>query len=474
MGLKQTLLILCMVGCLLVCSGNTFVQASTGWIHVSSSIQGSYYEGRSLTISWSSSGAGSSVSIELYRDDTYYTTISSSTSNTGWYYWQIPTGLSSSKSYQIKITSLANTSIYDFSNNLYIYKKSITVTSPAGGETWYTKEPYEITWTSSHVGTYVYIGYNWAGYTYTITSATYDDGSYMWTPPSSLTLGSSYRIYIKDYSDSTVYDYSEYFTIDERYITIQSPSQGATMYAGDSCTVEWDAKNAGDTVALTLNKNYVYHSVISSSTSNDGSYIWEIPANLESSSRDSFMIDVASVSYSTVSDTSGRFSIVERSISITSPEGGEVWYKGKTYTILWDSSYIGSYVDIDLYENGKFMTSLSLSEENDGFYEWTVPSSLNSSSGYAVKITSTTYEDVYAVNSGYISVQDTVLQQWLPILVIVIAGCIAGLVIITMYRYIKKRLPAKTEETSQQHQSMKEVDVKTRVSDQDFDQIWEQ
>ncbi|KKM26995.1 hypothetical protein LCGC14_1579180 [marine sediment metagenome] len=45
---------------------------------------GSYYPGETLPIDWSSVNAGSSVSIELYKGATLYTTISSSTSNDGY------------------------------------------------------------------------------------------------------------------------------------------------------------------------------------------------------------------------------------------------------------------------------------------------------------------------------------------------------------------------------------------------------
>jgi len=475
MGKKHCRFIAIMICFLLLCGWASFVHADSGYISLSSSIQGTYYEGSSLYIGWSSSAAGSYVSLELYKDGDYDSIITSYTSNTGWYYWQIPSGVSSSKPYQIKITSIANTSITDMSHEFHIYKKSITVTSPSGGETWYTKESYEITWSSEHVGTYVYIGYNRGGYTQTITSATSNDGSYSWTIPSSLTLGSSYRIYIRDYSDSDVYDYSEYFTVDERYIHVQSPQQGAMFYSGDRCQVTWESKNAGDLVTLTLYENNMFHSVLTSSTPNDGTYSWEIPPSIEGTIKDRYLIRVTSTDYGSVTATSGSFSIVQRSITITTPHGGETWYKGEHHTILWDSEFIGSFVDIELYENGAFVASLSLSETNDGEYTWSIPSSLNSSSQYAIKVSSTTYEDVYGFSTGYVTVRDTVLQQSFPILAIIIAASSGIIVCFFLYRYIKKRLPKEPKKKSaNQPEPVTNTEAKTMVTDQDFDNIWEQ
>ena len=57
-----------------------------------------------------------SVSIKLYKDGTYITTIVSSTSSDGNYSWTIPGALAPDDDYKIKISSVDDASVYDYSN----------------------------------------------------------------------------------------------------------------------------------------------------------------------------------------------------------------------------------------------------------------------------------------------------------------------------------------------------------------------
>lgn len=64
----------------------------------------------------------------------------------GSYRWHLPLDLQTGD-YKIKIISLSNTRIYDFSDvDFHIIGSSMTVTSPAGGEIWVTGNQYDIDW----------------------------------------------------------------------------------------------------------------------------------------------------------------------------------------------------------------------------------------------------------------------------------------------------------------------------------------
>ncbi len=56
------------------------------------------------------------VKIELYQGSSFNSTITISTSSNGSYYWSIPSSLSYYSNYRIKITSVSNSSIYDYSD----------------------------------------------------------------------------------------------------------------------------------------------------------------------------------------------------------------------------------------------------------------------------------------------------------------------------------------------------------------------
>ncbi|MFC2014202.1 Ser-Thr-rich GPI-anchored membrane family protein, partial [Chloroflexota bacterium] len=85
--------------------------------------------GSTHSITWTSSNAGSSVKIELYKGSSSYKTIASSTSNDGSYSWAIPSSYDDYSSYKIKITDTGDSSCYDYSDS-YFTLSSLTNPDP--------------------------------------------------------------------------------------------------------------------------------------------------------------------------------------------------------------------------------------------------------------------------------------------------------------------------------------------------------
>jgi len=71
--------------------------------------------GHSQTITWTDN-ISENVKIELYWEGIFDSEITSSTTSSGSYSWDIPAGMSSGSTYKIKITSTYNSSIFDFSD----------------------------------------------------------------------------------------------------------------------------------------------------------------------------------------------------------------------------------------------------------------------------------------------------------------------------------------------------------------------
>ena len=77
-------------------------------------------------------------------------------------------------------------------------------------------------------------------------------------------------------------------------------------------------------------------------------------------------------------------------ITVNSPNGGERWIQGSSYNIKWSSTgSVGSYVRIELLKRGIVNRVLASSTPNDGYYRWTIPSSLTPGNDYKIRITST-------------------------------------------------------------------------------------
>jgi len=91
---------------------------------------------------------------------------------------------------------------------------------------------------------------------------------------------------------------------------------------------------------------------------------------------------------------SSSFALAVNTITVTSPNGGEVWELGSTQTIRWTyTGTLGTKVRIELYWKGVLSrviaSSASIGNGGSGSYTWTVPVGQKKGPGYKVKVSST-------------------------------------------------------------------------------------
>ena len=75
----------------------------------------------SFELTWSDN-IKETVKIELFKDGSYYRTITASTSSDGRYTWNIPNYLETSRNYHLRFTSTSDSSVYDESGKFWIQK----------------------------------------------------------------------------------------------------------------------------------------------------------------------------------------------------------------------------------------------------------------------------------------------------------------------------------------------------------------
>ena len=69
-------------------------------------------------------------------------------------------------------------------------------------------------------------------------------------------------------------------------------------------------------------------------------------------------------------------------LKVTTPNGGEIWVRGKSYAIKWNKGTRGSTVQIRLLRSGTHYMWISgnppytSSTPNDGRFTWKIPSSV--------------------------------------------------------------------------------------------------
>jgi len=265
----------------------------------------------------------------------------------------------------------------------------ITVTSPNGGEVWYIGNNYNIRWASkNHTGNVkIQVSTNGGLLWSTITNSTADDGIYSWTA-SAKAPSSRCLIKVSSVADPSVNDRSNrYFTLAESHITVERPNGGEIWYVGDTEEITWTSGGADKYVKIEFRIEDGIWRTIEDSVINSGSYLWDIASKASKEC-------LVRISDSSLSDESDSFfAILNRNITIKTPNGGEVWFIGDTKKIVWSSSYITGNVKIDISRNnGLSWSVIAANTDNDGIHEWHVISPTSTSC--RVRVSSLSYPHI--------------------------------------------------------------------------------
>jgi hypothetical protein len=96
--------------------------------------------------------------------------------------------------------------------------------------------------------------------------------------------------------------------------------------------------------------------------------------------------------------------VIPNTLTVNSPNGGEVWAPGSTHTITWTQTgaiILGSTVKIELLKAGVVVGTMSSSAPNTGSYSWAIWSGRTPGSDYKVRITSGSLIDT---SNGYFTI----------------------------------------------------------------------
>ncbi len=432
------------------------------------------FTGELKTISWNSYQAGSYVEIKYLKGSMEYT-IDSNVYNDGEYKWTIPSSLTPDSNYRIKIISNSYSHVSDTSEQFNIGERFLKVTSPISGDVWYKNEENTISWNSEHAGSYVKIElYNGSSYYTTIDSYLYNYGNHNWTIPNSLDYSTNYRIKITSKTYSSLSDFSEYFTIDERYIINNFPPSNKNQFLpNETVEIIWSSKNIGENVEIRLIKDSVHTAWIAKNTKNDGNYTWKISDSYLSNNY--YQIEIRSYEYKNVYDLSDYFSIGSRLLTIIKPQKNDLFIKGENIEILWESENIGDYVDIDLYKDGSWVKTIASNIDNTGMFNWKIPSNFETGTNYQIKISSPIYSEVSAFSEGEFSIDESLFQKVSTPLILLIAL----IVIISVSAIILKKIYAKrTEKLKESKEKSTTIYHETttdtiKIKPKEYDDIWE-
>jgi hypothetical protein len=258
---------------------------------------------------------------------------------------------------------------------------SLTIVTPNGGESWEQGSSHPIIWNTS-------IGIPTVRLERGITNGTYwfwseiatvpNIGRYDWTLPD--TASDNWYVRVMDAADGVPLDRCDNpFQIAGFGVT--SPYGGEQWTVGSQHTITWNTVGNYPTVRIEYSiNNGATWETLTYMTMNTGSWAWTIPNAVSSQCLIRVSDQADSFPYST---SFSAFSIipVPDTLTLTSPNGGEIWEAGSVHTITWNSTGIGVpnvniwYTPIPNPENWLFIAGPI---PNNGTYNWTVPNTVSS------------------------------------------------------------------------------------------------
>jgi RHS repeat-associated protein len=256
---------------------------------------------------------------------------------------------------------------------------SITVTYPNGGENLYQGQSVTITWSS--VGTTAAVNIeltdaNGLNPVVIVTNAS-NTGSYPWNISLTQSVG-NYKIKIYTPSNTAVLDLSNAaFHILAPTLTVNYPNGGETFYQGGSMPISWStvgmSSSENVSIEIVQGANTTAYQVIASPISNSGSFNWNIPNSFAAGA---YRIKIyrTNTSAGTILDYSNTtFTIAIPILTVTSPNGGEIFYQGQLVTITWLSVGTTAPVNIELTDaNGLNPVIIVSNTGNTGSYLWNI------------------------------------------------------------------------------------------------------
>jgi photosystem II stability/assembly factor-like uncharacterized protein len=292
--------------------------------------------GTTQTISWSASNIIGNYN--LYVNRAYSTgeweLLAVNVAGTSWQW--VVSGATTSTA-RIRVAPANLLSYYDESNTNFTIgdgAPGITVTAPNGSESWQVGTSQTITWSRNFADGAVTISLNrdyptgsWENITTNNTG-----NSQGWTVTGPVTSNARIRVTLN--SNGAITDASNApFNIVQPILSLSVPNGGESYVVGATIPVTFTRSNATGNVTVQLMRSYPGGSWETLSTTvSTSSFNWTATTPGTSTARMRIYLtnDVA------VGDTSAaNFTIVQPSITLSSPNGGEAWNVGTSQTIRW-------------------------------------------------------------------------------------------------------------------------------------------
>ena len=308
------------------------------------------------------------------------------------YNWNpIPDAIGTNR--RVRLSLVADPSVTHNSPANFTIKGKLTLTAPVGGETWIVGASKNITWTTNGTVSQVNLYYSTnSGSTYptTIAGPITNIGSYSWTIPDAI--GATLRVKVENPADTTVFSTSTSdFTV-KGSLTLTAPVGGETWIVGASQNITWTKTGtlSGNVKILySTDGGVTYPDPANKLTDTTAvtalSYAWLIPDAIGNTVR----VKIIYLNDTTVTTASPANFAIKGSLTVTAPNGGEVWGAGTTQNITWNKTGTLGSVKLE-YSTDAGATYPNLiigSVSSTSPYPWAIPTGVTLTTTGRVKIT---------------------------------------------------------------------------------------
>ena len=186
-------------------------------------------------------------------------------------------------------------------------------------------------------------------------------------------------------------------------ITIISPTTGTEYKAGSEAVISWSTGGFISSVKIEYTMDGTTWNVIADSTTNDGSHTWRTPEIAS----ETVQIRISALGVQTSAQSELFTIVLPRSISVTSPNGGEAWTAGKTYAITWEGTGdLAENMILHYTADGIKWNLIHPEVPNTGTYDWVVPHDLTNKARIRV---ASTGQGIWDASDGDFTITDQIV-----------------------------------------------------------------
>lgn len=199
--------------------------------------------------------------------------------------------------------------------------------------------------------------------------------------------------------------YSDSFTIlidTVHTLTVTAPNGGQVWLVGETQTITWTATGTMANVRLELSTDsgVTFPAIIAASTTNTGSYAWNVPDSIGATIR----LKISNASDTTTTDSSDANITIRGGFTITQPNGGDSIQAGTAESVTWTSTGTIATVRLEYsVDSGSSWSLITASTANNGSHLWSVPNVNTTQAKVRVlsvsdTTTNDTSDDIFRIN----------------------------------------------------------------------------